>query len=637
MNPADHATESLDKVVAQLSAGEERSGQREMCHAVATALEQERHLLVEAGTGVGKSLAYLVPAVLSGKRTVIATATKALQDQLVTKDVPFLHEHLGVPFDATVLKGRSNYLCKARLAETVADGTKDSQLRLVPATTIERSLPALTEWATSAEFGERSDLPVDISTLLWDALTVGPAECPGAKRCPHGEACFAELARERALAADIVIVNAHLYCLDLVLDGALLGEHDAVVIDEAHTLEETAASVFGLTIGPGRFSWLASQLRGVLVRDAKEIEATERLASAFGRALEPLSGRRVQPDEGSLATAVTTASQVVASVLTTLRNLKVTDSTESRRLRVLQALDGLARELETLPALPSGHVAWVEGGGSITLRVAPVDVGPLLTERLFAHRTAILTSATLSVGGEVRSTAFSVGLRDRDDYTALRVASPFDYQHQGLLYCPTHLPEPRDDAFLDAAIDELAGLIEAAGGRTLALFTSYRALDAAAEALRERWDWKVLVQDTTFGGGTDRAQLLAEFLDDEQACLFATMAFWQGVDVPGDSLRLVVIDKLPFGRPDEPLTQARREAAEADGRSGFETVDLPRAARLLAQGAGRLIRTTTDRGVVAVLDRRLATARYRAAILRSLPPLRRTVDPDEVREFLASL
>lgn len=631
------SAEALAKVVVHLPAGEDRPGQREMCDAVAGAFADSHHLLVEAGTGVGKSLAYLVPALLSGKRTVVATATKALQDQLVTKDIPFLDQHLGVPFTAAVLKGRSNYVCMARLAEGAADGVKDSQLRLVPGATIERSLPKLVDWAAGADAGERSDLPFDVSSVLWDAITVGPAECPGANRCPHGEECFAELARERALAADLVIVNSHLYCIDLELEGALLGEHDFVVIDEAHTLEETAASVFGLAIGPGRFSWLASQLRGVLVGNAAEVEATDRLAAAFGRALEPLTGRRVQPDEGSLAVAVATAEQVVGEVLTTLRNLKVSDTAESRRLRVLQAVDGLANELQFLPSLPSGYVAWVEGADALMLRVAPVDVGPLLEKRLFSQRTAVLTSATLSVGGDVARAAWPLGLRDADSFTAAHVESPFDYRVQGMLYCPAHLPDPREESFLDAAIEELASLIDAAGGRTLALFTSYKALDAAAAALKERWDWRVLVQGGARGEGADRAALLADFLADEQACLFATMAFWQGVDVPGDALRLVVIDKLPFGRPDEPLTQARREAAEQTGRSGFEAVDLPRAARLLAQGAGRLIRSGSDRGVVAVLDRRLATARYRPTILRSLPPLRRTVDGDEVREFLRSL
>lgn len=626
------AVEALDKVVVRLAAGEDRPGQREMCAAVAGALEGERHLLVEAGTGVGKSLAYLVPAILSGKRVVVTTATKALQDQLVGKDVPFLQEHLGADFEAVVLKGRANYLCMARLREATDDGADDRQLRLVPSKARRDTLPELARWAPTAASGERGDLPVEVSSLLWDALTVGPNECPGARRCPQGEECFAERARERALGADLVIVNTHLYCLDMALDGALLGEHDAVVVDEAHTLEETAAAVFGLALGPARFSWLAAQLRGVLVRDASEVEATERLAGAFGRALEPLGGRRVDPRDGNLATAVATAGQVMAGVMKTLRGLEVTESAESRRLRVLQAADGLARELAFLPEMDAGHVAWVEEGDSVNLRVAPVDVGPLLAERLFSRRTTVLTSATLSVGGEVSATAWGLGLRDGDASQGLRVSSPFDYRAQGLLYCPAHLPEPRDDGFLDAAVEELGGLIEAAGGRTLALFTSYRAMDAAADALRDRWSWRVLVQDEA-----PRAQLLAEFVEDEQACLFATMAFWQGVDVPGDALRLVVIDKLPFGRPDEPLTQARREAAEAKGRSGFETVDLPRAARLLAQGVGRLIRTTTDRGVVAVLDRRLATARYRQAILGSLPPLRRSVDGDEVRAFLRAL
>lgn len=705
MSLVDRSSEALDRVVDHLSSGEDRPGQREMCEAVAAALDDEHHLLVEAGTGTGKSLAYLIPAILSGRRVVVATATKALQDQLLGQDIPFLAEHLDRPFEAAVLKGRANYLCLARLHEASEDGSRDDQLKLVRPSMVHETVPALVDWAQTAESGERSDLPVDVSAILWDALTVSARECPGARQCPHGEGCFAERARDRALEADLVVVNTHLYCLDLAVGGTLLGEHDAAVIDEAHTLEETAAGVFGLALGPGRFSWLADQLKGVLVRDAAEVKALERLSRAFGRALDGRDRRRVDTGEGTLATALTTAGQVVGEALSTIRDLKVPESSHARKLRVLQATDGLAREIEAAAELPDGHVAWVEEGEGISLRVAPVDVGPLLAQHLFADRPVVLTSATLSVGGRIEPTAWNLGLRepaadgsgsrtgtpedpdgsdpiDDGDHIAgdaggsdvagssalagtsdlpadgaargagedesgdadtavsgagrtwseLQVPSSFDYREQALLYCASHLPDPRDDGFVDAAVEELAGLVEAAGGRTLALFTSYRALRAAADALRDRWEWQVLVQDDA-----PRSVLLQKLRDDERSCLFATMAFWQGVDIPGDAVRLVTIDKLPFARPDEPLTQARREAAERQGRSGFETVDLARAARLLAQGAGRLIRSRTDRGVVAVLDRRLARARYRRAILDSLPPLRRSIDAEEVRDFLRSL
>lgn len=629
---ADRASGALERLIGSLDIGEDRPGQREMCRAVAEAIESDEHLLVEAGTGTGKSLAYLVPAVLSGRRVVVTTATKALQDQLVRKDIPFVREHLDADFEAAVLKGRANYLCLARLAEASEAGVHDSQLKLIRPSVVQEVVPELVEWAETADAGERDDLPVDVSALLWDALTVSPRECPGARRCPHGDGCFAEIARAQALEADLVVVNTHLYCLDLALDGALLGEHDAVIVDEAHQLEDTAASVFGLSVGPGRFSWLAGRAKEVLVPNAPEIEALDRLSKAFGRALGPLEGRRVDPGDGALADALVTAGQVLGEVLSTLRGLEIDGAAEGRRLRALQAADGLAQEVQAASALEADHVAWVEGSEYVNLRVAPVDVGPLLREHLFGGRTVVATSATLSVGGRLEPTAFGLGLREEGGWHGLRVESSFDFRRQGMLYCAAHLPDPRDDGFVDAAIDELAALIDAAGGRTLALFTSYRNLHAAAEKLRDRWDWPVLVQDDA-----SRAALLEEFTSDEQSCLFATMAFWQGVDVPGDALRLVVLDKLPFGRPDEPLTQARREAAERLGRSGFEAVDLPRAARLLAQGAGRLIRTATDAGVVAVLDRRLAKARYRPAILDSLPPLKRSVDRDEVATFLRSL
>lgn len=627
----EQSLDGLTRLVAQLPAGEDRPGQREMCEAVARAFDTGDHLFVEAGTGTGKSLAYLVPALLHEDRVVVVTATKALQDQLVRKDVPFVTEHLDLDVDAAVLKGRSNYLCLARLAEAEEAGPHDRQLKLVRSNVVQETIPAIAQWAETGEGGERHDLPVEVSALVWDALTIGPRECPGARGCPHVDGCFAERAREHAQVADLVIVNAHLYCLDLAIGGGLLGEHGAVIVDEAHTLEEIASSVFGLSLGPGRFTWLANQLKGILVSDAKEVEATERLARAFGRALDSLGAGRVEPGEGPLGNALTTAGEVLAGVASTLRGLEVPEAEGVRRARALQAASGLADEIRSAQSPPPGSVSWIEEGEGISLRVAPVDVGPVLDEKLFSPRTVIATSATLSVGGEVDPTARALGLRD-GGWRGMRLDSPFDYRRHALLYCPAHLPDPRNEHWLDGALDELAALIEAAQGRTLALFTSYRVMHAAADALGDRWEWPVLVQEQA-----SRSQLLEQFRSDEQSCLFATLSFWQGVDIPGDSVRVVALDKLPFARPDEPLLQARREAAEAAGNSGFETVDLARAARLLAQGAGRLIRSSTDRGVVAVLDPRLAKARYRGAILESLPPLRRSVDRDEAVAFLESL
>lgn len=631
---AQRSVAALERAIGALPVGEPREGQFQMCEAVAEAIEHERHLLVEAGTGVGKSLAYLVPALLSGRRVVVATATKALQDQLVRKDVPFVAEHLDVPVEAAVLKGRRNYLCRARLAEGLADGEGDDQLRLVPRSRLER-LPELAAWAETATSGERDDLPFEVSSVLWDALTVGPRECPGANGCPHAGGCFAERARERARLAGLVILNAHLYCLDLAIGSAIVGEHEVAVVDEAHTLEETAAAVFGATVTPGRLTWLARQLRGVLVREAREIAPVERAATAFERALQARGGQRVEVARtADLADALTAAGEALARAMAALRSLDVTGPTESRRARVLQAAGTLAEEVRLVATPAPGTVTWVEKGeAGVALRMAPVDAGPLLAKNLFADRTVVLTSATLSVGGELEPTAWALGLRDgRGDWTGLNVPSSFDYRRQSILYCAAHLADPRHDAFEPAAIAELAGLVEAAGGRTLALFTSWRAMVAAANVLRERWNWPVLVQ-----GEAIRGRLLERFREDERSCLFATMTFWQGVDVPGPALRLVVIDKIPFPRPDEPLHEARREAAADAGRDPFATVDLPRAARLLAQGAGRLIRTADDAGAVAVLDRRLARARYRTVLLDSLPPMHRSVDGDEVREFLRAL
>jgi ATP-dependent DNA helicase DinG len=603
-----------------------------MCEAVAEAIAKGEHLVVEAGTGVGKSLAYLVAAVLSHKRVVVATARKPLQDQLIRKDIPFLAAALPGQVDAAVLKGRSNYLCLAKLheagggpqGELLGDGRRQVVGRLA-------------EWAERTDSGDLADAPITLDGGLRSLVTVGARECPGAAACAHGEACLAERALARARDAELVVTNIDLYCLDVAIGGGLLGEHDAVVIDEAHELEAIASRTFGLELGRRRLGWLAGQLRGVLVPDADEPrrldQAGERLASAFA----PLVGQRVEVASESLAAALTAADDAVSGAIEVLRKLSGKGDRDGRRERCLQAASSLQTDIRAARAPKPGEVAWVPDGDEPVLNIAPVDVGPSLADLIFRRRTTVLTSATLSVGGSLRPMAERLGLRaglleGQAAFRELRVESPFPYRRHAFLYVAAHLPEPRHPDFDDAALEEIAELVEAAGGRTLALFTSHRMLRLAAEALTHRFAWKVLVQD-----GPPQPGLVEQFREDEQACLLATMGFWQGIDVPGPALNLVVIDRLPFTPPGDPLMDARREAARLARRNPFEAVDLPLAATQLAQGAGRLIRSATDRGVVAVLDRRLAKAGYRTVLLESLPPMRRTIDPQEVRSFLAAL
>ncbi|MEM8904934.1 MAG: ATP-dependent DNA helicase [Actinomycetota bacterium] len=606
--------------------GERRSGQLDMAEAVATAIDGERHLVVAAGTGTGKSLAYLVPVIRSGKRAIVATATKALQDQLADKDVPFLAEHLDEPVVVSVLKGRSNYLCRQRLAEmgSADDDVAQAGLDLTDETTSRTGaeVRALLEWAEATTTGDRAELPEEPSARAWSAVSVTPRECPGAHQCPSGDTCFAEDARSAAQASQVVIVNTHLYAMHLATAGAVLPEHEVVVIDEAHQLEDVISSSAGVTVGPGR---LLAAGRGArrLLASTTPADNVEDAAAKLTDVLVDLVDQRIDRAPPARLRQVLELTRDRLTTLSGALSEQRGDDLDQLRLRGRMATDALREEVEVALALPESHAAWVEGPRTQpNLRLAPIDVGELLGGALWPHVTAVLTSATIPDG-----LAGRLGMDD--DHDELDVGSPFDYEAQGLLYCARHLPEPRAASYPEAMHDELAALIEAAGGRTMALFTSWRAMQAAAEEMTERLDLPVLAQ-----GELAKATLVERFTADEEACLFATMGFWQGVDVPGMTLSLVTIDKIPFPRPDDPLLQARRERA---GRFGFAEVDLPRAAMLLAQGAGRLIRSAADRGVVAVLDRRLATAGYRWDLVNALPPLRRTRDPEEVRAFLRAL
>ena len=621
----DVVAASLARVTSALpGGGEERPGQVAMAQAVTRAILGGRHVVVQAGTGTGKSLAYLVPAALSGRPVVIATATKALQDQLVGKDLPFLADHLDDPLTYAVLKGRSNYVCRQRLGEIDASAQQlalDGLVERAP----EEELREIKTWASSTLTGDRAELAFEPSPEAWAAVSVGSRECPGASRCPQGGSCFAEAARNLAGEADVVVVNLHLYGLHLESGGVVLPEHDVVIIDEAHQLEDVISSTFGVDLTAGRFAALA-RMAGAVLEDPLTLGAVESAGSVLAGALAEHVGRRLRGRlEPEIESAVTDARIAVDGLLASLKGVP-TDKEEiaAPATRAAKAAGRLAAELDAVIEVRTGHVMWVEGPErSPSLRLAPVDVAPTLAERLWSETTAILTSATVPPSIVPR-----LGLPpERVD--VMDVGSPFDHHDHALLYCAAHLPDPREAAYEPATHAELMALIEAAGGRTLALFTSYRAMDAAAEVLKPRLSVPVLTQRDL-----PKPALVAAFAADEPTCLFATMGFWQGVDVPGRTLSLVAIDRIPFPRPDEPLMQARREAARGEA---FRLVDLDRASTLLAQGAGRLIRSAEDRGVVAVLDPRLAKARYRWDLVRALPPMRRTRDRAEVEEFLRSL
>ena len=724
---AEDVVALLEKVTAGLpNGGEDRPGQVEMARAVARAIASGRHLVVQAGTGTGKSLAYLVPTIASGERTVVATATKALQDQLAGKDLPALARALDQPVSFAVLKGRANYLCLQRAAEVGgrgvqqdlgaaagdrwADGEPSGEAGTGPAGgavdtgRLVDDLRRLLAWSEETESGDRADLDFEPHERAWTMVSVGPRECPGAHRCPEGGRCFAERARRRAAEADVVIVNTHLYGAHLASGGAVLPAHDVVIFDEAHEMEDVLTQSLGVDLAPGRLRSLHASARGALGDDAEPSgldDAADRLRSllsahtarrvlrhrvtattAAGAATGTFAAGPVAPQDRDFfglerATAARTAPKAPARPDTTPRRPAVADvsdedtldaelrhvleltrarlerlrgrltaagagkaggaggpdgedGTEARRptagaaarkTRALTAAAHLEADVQRLLSPGDGDVVWIDGTlhGPV-LRLSPVDVGPVLAGTLWGSVSAVLTSATIPPHLAARLQL------DNFDVDHLDVGSPFDYRANALLYVARHLPDPRHADARAAVFEELETLISAAGGRTLALFTSRRATTEAAEALAGRLPFELLVQ-----GALPKPRLLDAFAREETSCLFATLGFWQGVDVPGRALSLVTLDRLPFGRPDDPLLDARRERA---GDAAFALVDLPRAATLLAQGVGRLIRSTTDQGVVAVLDPRLATAGYRRTLLDALPPMRRTAERGEVVAFL---
>lgn len=622
---APAVAKSLQRLVGELDGGgESRPGQETMALAIAEAIDGRRHLIVEAGTGTGKSLAYLVPVIESGQKVVIATATKALQDQLATKDLPFVQQHVDREFSWAVLKGRSNYLCLQRLRE--AQSGVDGQLELDDVSPqIKAEVRKLLEWSGSTTTGDASDLDWAPSPRAWQLVSTTAEECPGAAKCPMGDPCLAEAARRRAAVADVLVVNMHLYGTHLASGGVVLPDHDVVVFDEAHQLEDIISDTSGASLGPGRFLNLARLIKQVLADDALVADIAG-AATLLTNALVPFVDRRLpRPIPPALVDGLMTIRGRVDRAQAELRAIDSDiGDVAQRKLRAQRAVLGVMADIDKGLAYAEGMVAWVEGPGDRAhLALAPIDVGPVLHDGVWNVRTAVLTSATIPLGLQTR-----VGLPETTT-DALSVDSPFDYSTNGLLYCATHLPDPRQPSFGPAVHDELEALITAAQGRTLALFTSWKAMDAALDSLRPRLPFKLLGQRDL-----PKPALIAEFRSNPEICLFATAGLFQGIDVPGETLSLVTIDRLPFPRPDDPLLEARREAAGADA---FRLVDLPRATTMLAQAAGRLIRSIHDRGVVAIFDPRLNKANYRWDVVNALPPMRRTRQRADAEAFLRDL
>ncbi len=642
----DAVASALAKVVAQLDGGEVRPGQLEMTRAVAEALSAGQHLSVEAGTGVGKSLAYLVPAVLSGQRVVLTTATKVLQDQLADKDIPQvssalateLRELLGRPLRHAVVKGRSNYACLLRLDQH----TSQQEFPELPNTPAEKArakqLEKVVAWTRRTKSGDKAELEFEPEANVWRQVSATGSECIGRSKCAFGDRCFSELAREHAATADVVITNHHLYALVAkMIGGGVLPEHDVVIIDEAHQLEDSVTSAVGVTLTPGALRQLAQRAnrikgKGVLdgPDDKQRIKSLQSLASVLHDELEAQFDQRValdSPDDGiaEVLRRIDGAVEVLYQSLDGESAADLASPVGMLKHELSQTLIDVRKLLEA----PDDYVAYVAGRNNApVLNTSPIVVADFLTEHLWGDRTAILTSATIGSYLPVK-----LGLADQADHKLAQIQNTFDYENNSLLYCARHLPEPNDSSFREQAIEVMTELINAAGGRTLALFTSWKALNETADALETRLGSGIAVLRQS--GDLTNAQLLDALIDDPAKVICATLSFWQGVDIPGPALSLVTIDRLPFMRYGEPVTSAREDAVKDAGGNPFMEVQVPHAATLLAQGIGRLIRSSTDRGVVAVLDSRLATKHYRAHLLESVPAgMPRSVDLSQAVERL---
>ncbi|HEX7164701.1 MAG TPA: ATP-dependent DNA helicase [Trebonia sp.] len=634
-----------------------------MAQAVWDAVTDGTHLAVQAGTGTGKSLAYLVPAMqlAADKRgpVVVSTATIALQRQLVERDLPRLAEALREPLgrapEFAILKGRNNYLCLNKLRngpEDEQDSLFDAPGSQAPASQLGAHVKRLHQWAASTGTGDRDELVPGVPDQAWRQVAVTARECLGVHRCQFGIQCFSERARRMAAESDVVVTNHALLAIDTLGEGGILPEHRVVIVDEAHELVDRVTSVASGELSAYTIDF-AVRRTGRLA-DEGEIARLSEAGNALTPLLATLPGGRMDQLDQGLGATLAALRDAATACAAQVRKIAATKDDDADPAEVtaaqtaLVSLEEIAVEADRMitafdqPIAEREEVVWLErpedwsdSSRPASLHVAPLEVGEVLAEQLFAEKTVVLTSATLTLGGSFTPLARQWGLDANavgTEWAGIDVGSPFAHGRSGILYVAKHLPPPSRDGLPPEYLDELWELIKAAGGRTLGLFSSMRAAKAAAAAMRESVPYPVLCQ-----GDDSTMQLVKEFAADEPTCLFGTLSLWQGVDVPGPSLRLVVIDRIPFPRPDDPLASARTRAADARGGSGFMEVSANHAALLLAQGAGRLLRSVDDRGVVAVLDSRLVTKRYGEYLRASLPPFWQTTDPKVVRGALQRL
>jgi len=659
---------ALDAAVTAIG-GSPRDGQIEMAEAVANALSDRHHLLVQAGTGTGKSLAYLVPALVHGKKVLVATATLALQRQLVERDLPkikaALDKELKRDISFAIYKGVGNYICLQKMNNAPNDPEAQAVLEV---STLEGDAKRLRAWAQSPNAtGDRDDSP-DVDRRVWSANSVSGRECMGADECPSGSKCFAALAKAKAQNADIVVTNHTLLAIEIVDSHPILPERDAIVLDEAHEFMDRTTQAVTEEITAARVSRAANMARKHMPGKAGDalFKASEKFAKAIGEyaddlKADPTRAGRLDKLPAVLEAPLRAVKEGVAAVTALISaDAQIIDpNSMAERARVKGALNEISQTATKLLKPGHTHVLWFEPTYS-TLYLAPLAVSDVLRGNLLTQTPVIATSATLTVGKSFDAIAKNIGFviggkneaedeveEDEDNLKKkgsmdpanlqiLDVGSPFDFANQGMLYLPKDLPEPGRDGPSKDALTELGELIQAAGGRTLALFSSWRGVEAADEHLRDVLA-ELKLPIITQRRGDSVGPLVDKFAKDEKSILLGTISLWQGIDVPGPACTLVAIDRIPFPRPDEPVLSARAAEADAAGGSGFMQISLPRAALLLAQGTGRLIRSLDDRGVVAILDSRIVNKRYGSILLNSMPPFWRTSDGEVIKEALRRL